>query len=133
MFTDADMIYKYTRAQGLEEGVLVDAGEPAREYFKWPVAFTSAVWERCVEWPEELSARRNLHQDQEARLRDVLWMAYLAAKSATTDGGRLPFEVRCVSPEIGKPRLARVVDLIVHVGPGDDGEPVITIMFPNED
>ena len=43
------VIMSYTRAQALEDGVLVDAGPLAREAgFHWPVALTRAVWEDCV-------------------------------------------------------------------------------------
>ena len=42
-----DVISTYTRAQAIEDGVLIDAGNIAQEAgFQWPVAVTSAVWGR---------------------------------------------------------------------------------------
>ena len=39
----------YTRAQAIEDGVLVDAGSMASEAgFRWPVAFTAAAWADCT-------------------------------------------------------------------------------------
>ena len=38
-----EVIYTYTRAQAIEDGVLIDATEMAKETgFKWPVALTAA-------------------------------------------------------------------------------------------
>ena len=46
---DAEVIYAYTRAQALEDGVLVDASEIAREAgIGFPVALTRAVWANYV-------------------------------------------------------------------------------------
>jgi hypothetical protein len=36
-------------------------------------------------------------------------------------------------PVEGRGRLPRPVQLALHIGPGDAGEPVITIMQPSED
>jgi hypothetical protein len=45
MSEDADLIYRYTRADALRDGVLIDVSEVAREAgFKWPVALTAADW-----------------------------------------------------------------------------------------
>ena len=42
------VISTYSRAQALEDGVLVDAGPLAKEAgFRWPVAITAAAWEDC--------------------------------------------------------------------------------------
>ena len=46
-----EVISTYSRAQAIEDGVLIDAGSMASEAgFKWPVALTSAVWADCVAW-----------------------------------------------------------------------------------
>ena len=48
-----EIIYVYTRAQALEDGVLIDVSDTAREAgFKCPVALTSAAYADCVEWTE---------------------------------------------------------------------------------
>ncbi len=68
-----DFIYKYTRAQAIADGVLVDVTETANESgFRWPVALTRAVWEDCVAWSEE-DSKRQVHQTESGRLWDVLF------------------------------------------------------------
>ena len=44
----------------------------------------------------------------------------------------LPFRVLRV-PREGRGVQPRYADLVLHVGPGDDAEPVLTIMRPGED
>jgi len=80
LFTEDDLIYAYTRAQAIEDGVLVDVSETAREAgFRWPVALTAEVWGLI----ENIPPRFEGIQDVEGRLWDVLWMA----KMATRRGG----------------------------------------------
>ena len=39
----------YTRAQAIEDGVLVDITEQARQQrFVFPMAMTSALWDKCT-------------------------------------------------------------------------------------
>jgi hypothetical protein len=130
MFGDDDVIYRYTRAQALEDGVLVDAGPVAREAgFRIPVALTSAVWADCVEWSEKLADVAG--QSERGRLWDVLWMAGHAARVHRNSGAdRVSFSMLRI-PKGG--RRAERVELSVHIGAGDDGEPVATVMWPHED
>jgi hypothetical protein len=52
LFEEADLIYRYSRADALRDGVLIDVSETAQEAdIRWPVALTRAVWERCVSVP----------------------------------------------------------------------------------
>jgi hypothetical protein len=126
MFDDAEVIHAYTRADAIRDGVLIDVSATAREAgFRWPVALTCAAWERCVAVPPGVAC-----QDESGRLWDVLWL--LRGAAARSDGGRvLPFalHVRNDNRE-GTPPLVR---LKAVSGPGDDGEPVITVMLPDED
>ena len=47
-----EVISAYTRAQAIEDGILVDVSETAREAgIRYPVALTRAVWESCVTVP----------------------------------------------------------------------------------
>ncbi|WP_257386591.1 DUF6573 family protein [Tahibacter caeni] len=129
MFTNHDVIHTYTRREALDDGVLMDAGAPAREAgFKVPVALTARVWGTCVGWGSD----ENVPQDEAGRLWDVLWMASLAARAAASrgDSGRVLFEVLVVPRGGRRPRLTRLALLI---GPGDQGECVATIMAPDED
>jgi hypothetical protein len=126
MFEAADLIYRYTRAQAVEDGVLIDVSAVAREAgITYPVALTRAAWERCVTVPPGVDC-----QDESGRLWDVLWLLRLAV--GRSDGGRevrFGVHVRDDNSE-GTPPLVR---LKAVCGPGDQGEPVITVMLPEED
>lgn len=133
LFADAEIIHAYTRAQALAEGALVDAGPMAREAgFRAPVALTRAAWVDCVAWTEADNKRKGgALQDEKGRLWDVLWMASLAARRAGSRQ-RVPFELYRV-PVAGRGATARKITLALMIGPGDEGEPVITIGLPHED
>lgn len=49
MFTAADVIYAYTRAEAIQDGVLVRAKDAG---FRVSVAVTERARAECVEWPE---------------------------------------------------------------------------------
>lgn len=123
-------ISTYTRRQALDDGVLVDVSELAREAgFKFPVAMTRAAWEDCVSW-DEADSKRQTHQDEQGRLWDALYMASLAARR--NGGSEVRYQLYRV-PRGGRGVRPRLVTLAMHVGPGDEGEPAITIMLPGED
>lgn len=127
-----DVISTYTRAQALEDGVLIDPGTMAAEAgFKWPVAITADAWADCVAWSEDDSARQ-VHQDQDGRLWDVLFMAFYAVRTSKESGDRILFQLLRV-PRDGRSTKAKLVTLRMIVGPSDSGEPVITILLPHED
>lgn len=123
-------IYSYTRAQAIADGTLVNVTETALEAgFRIPVAMTAAAWADCVAW-SDADSERQTHQDESGRLWDVLWMASLAARRA--QGERCPFQLYRV-PRGGRATRPRLTTLHMHIGPGDAGEPVITLLLPGED
>ena len=125
-----DVIFAYTRAQALADGVLIDAGALASEAgLRWPVALTVAAWEDCVGWGPSDNALQG-PQDATGRLWDVLVLAAHAARTGTDS--TLYFDL-CRVPRDGHARRATVTTLKLHVGPGDAGEPVMTILQPEED
>jgi len=126
-----EVIHAYTRQQMLDDGFLVDVTKTASEAgFKVPVALTRSVWEGCVEWNEN-DTKRQTYQDISGRLWDVIYMAFLAAR---VSGGKSTFQYQIYRvPRGGRGKKARKVVLKSVIGPGDQGEPVITIMEPNED
>jgi type I site-specific restriction endonuclease len=70
-----EVISTYTRAQAVEDGVLIDAGGMAQEAgFKWPVAITADAWADSVAWSED-DSEKQVYQDQSGRLWDVLFSA----------------------------------------------------------
>ena len=127
-----DVISTYTRAQAIEEGVLIDAGNIAQEAgFQWPVAVTSAAWADCVAWSEDDSDKQ-VHQDESGRLWDVLFMASHAVRTRSGSGDRLLFQLYRL-PRDGRSTQAELTTLKLIVGLGDQGEPVITVLLPDED
>jgi len=124
---DAEIIYAYTRAQAIEDGELVDVSETAREAgIRFPVAVTRAVWAKYVEIPEGVTC-----QDERGRLWDILWMFRCAA--AKFDGDTLLFKLYVRNHNRGRLDRRDLITLKALCGPGDDAEPVITIMLPEED
>jgi len=136
--TFGEPIYTYTRARAIADGVLVDVTETAREAgFRYPVAVTDHVWADCVAWCEADTKRKGWPQDEAGRLWDVVWMASRAGRGTYRIGvkradGVMTFQLRCV-PRDGRGHGAKLVTLKAICGPGDNGEPVITIMFPEDD
>jgi len=135
-----DVIYAYTRAQAIEDGVLIDVTETAREAgIKFPTVLTSAVWADYVAVPDEFKG----HQDEMGRLWDILWMFSCAVRSGRITGDTGTFEVIIAKPDKGDwrdnekahdgNRGQRLVTLKAVCGPSDDGSPCITIMRPSED
>jgi len=124
-----EQISTYTRLQAIDDGVLIDVSDKAREAgFVIPVAITQAAWEDCVAW-SDVDNRRQTYQDELGRLWDVLYTASLAARRG---GQAIRFQLFRV-PRGGRGMRPRLVALKAICGPGDDGEPVITIMLPSED
>ena len=122
--TFGPVVYQYTRAHAIEDGVLVDVTETAREAgIRFPTAVTAAVWEQCVTVPETAS-----WQDETGRLWDVLTLLRHGI-AGSTGGQQVNFTVGVQNDE--KP--PRLVCLKALCGPGDSCEPVITIMLPDED
>ena len=133
-------IHTYTRAQAIEDGMLIDVSTTAREAgIVWPVALTSAVWADACAWSDADDKRKGggaCWQSESGRLWDVVWMASRAIRAGLRRGhdGRDPilFQVLRI-PRDGRGVRPRLTTLKLQVGPGDRGEPVITVMLPGED
>jgi hypothetical protein len=118
-----EVIFRYTRAQAIADGVLVDVSELASEAgFCWPVAVTAEVWGIIQTIPE-----KHRHEDPTGRLWDVLMVAWANIRCGKGDGQELIFGV--ILHHEGGDR----VELKLVAGPGDDAEPVLTIMLPDQD
>lgn len=130
----------YTRADAIADGSQIDVTETAREAgIRWPVTLTASAWIDTVSWSAAAEARKpeGTGQDEAGRLWDVLTMARVTLARAAREHGsttphRLPFTVLRVPAEGRGVRPMRAV-LHLVVGPGDDAEPVITVMCPDED
>ena len=110
-------IYSYTRRQAIEDGVLVDLGRIAREYYKYQVCLTASVWADITE-----GATHPAHIIS-AIVRDLLWMSQKGISQRIDETQHL-FKV-----VIGD----QTHEYRVMCHPGDNMEPVITILQINED
>ena len=122
-----DLIFSYSRAQALADGVLIDVSELAREAgFKLPVAVSDTLYHGYLMPPLDL-VKAGL--SFEGRLWDTLSVLRYAIKSASATD-RLSFTVLFAQASDATPVS---VNLLAVCGPGDSGEPVITIMLPSDD
>jgi hypothetical protein len=117
------VIVAYTRADAIRDGELVDVTATAAEMgYRVPVALTRAAWVGVVE-PDDTPG-----QSIEGRLWDVLWMLHYAIRTGPRAGAIITFQIYAL---IGG--VSRLVTLKAVMGPGDGAEPVLTIMWPDED
>ena len=121
-----DLIHVYTRAQAIADGALVDVSTTAHEAgFLIPVALTATVHADV----NDLSGRYvTVGQDARGRLWDLLFLARLnAAKPENTDTSEFVFNLHM---PVGEGQKYSVKAMI---GPGDDEQPVLTLLLPTED
>lgn len=118
----------YTRAEALEDGVLVDVSSLAREAgFKFPVAITAEVNNIIKSIPKECS-----YQSRNGRLWDVL---FVAAFNCRKSRGTTVYYDLIMHREVETAKgieIKEELTLKAVIGPGDNFEPVITIMLPSE-
>ena len=122
------VIFTYTRAEALADGVQVDVSKAATEAgIKVPVFVTAGVFWDYVDVPEGVTG-----QDEKGRLWDILWMLHLAIRRAAAGVSRITFEL-FVRNSDEKP--AELVTLVAELSPMDfdDPTPAITVMLPDED
>ena len=121
------IIYAYTRAQALADGVQVDVTTTAQESgIRFPVFITRTAFDAYVTVPPDVTGK-----DEAGRLWDVVWMLRHAIRKATPGQTRLPFALYVRNDN----RAPRLIKLIATCGPLDlaKPEPAITIMMPDED
>ena len=139
-----EVIYSYSRAQAIEDGVLVNLADSSFTFrpglnilreagIKYPVAMTLAAFSRTVQEPDEPLPPA---QDLSGRLWDGLTMLKFGIKRSS--GDTVHFTVRVwnwvrVNGERTERTRHEDVQLKAMCGPGDTAEPVITIMLPDED
>jgi hypothetical protein len=121
-----DVIYSYTRAQAIEDGYFVDLSahfpKECRMY-RYPVACTTAVWSLV-----EQSVADERHCNSLAGVVwDILYMSQRGVVSRPDDQTAI-FQVIITGTGRNNTHTLKIV-----CGPGDEGEPVMTIMLPEED
>ena len=125
--TFGPVLYSYTRAQAVADGVQIEVTKTAQEAgIRFPLFLTRAVWEAYVAVPEGVTA-----QDEAGRLWDVVWMTRFAILRAAPGLDRLPVALYVRNDN----RRSRLVRLTAQCGPLDidDPAPAITVMLPDED
>jgi len=126
MNNEFELISRYTRADAIADGVLIDVTPTAKEAgIQYPTAVTHAVFEKYVRVPEGLG-----DQDEAGRLWDVIWMLRVAIQPPARNTDSLHFTLAVKQFESA---AAVLTSLKALCHPGDDGEPVITIMLTEED
>jgi hypothetical protein len=125
------IVFRYTRAEALADGVLLDLTPLAREAgFKHPTAFTAGLW--AAYGPPDQGIT-----DAAGIAWDILWMlrcSLLGLPPARIE--RYPdreiayFEVLLTPRGRTQPVL---VQLKAICDGGDDGAPVVTVLLPHED
>lgn len=125
-----DLIHSYSRAQAIEDGVLVEVDvELARKVgFTIPIALTYAAWASCIPVPDHL--KDDPEQSETGRMTDLLRVLRFNIRNRTTRGQeQVDFQLALQQPGGGHQPLK----LKAICGPGDDPRPVLTILLPDED
>ena len=123
---DFNLIYSYSRAQAIEDGVLIDVTTQAKEAgFKFHTVVTDNLFYSYITPQAGLEGEG---QSSSGRLHDLFMVLRTAilGKSATD---YLELDVLFLMA----PGRHERVRIIAVVGPGDHGEPVMTIMLPGDD
>ncbi len=127
---EGPIIFSYTRADAIGDGVLVDLGampetaSVVREAgFRLPIAMTAAAYESLIGTGELPPG-----QSVSGRLWDVLMVLRSMIRRLPDGADRVDFSVSVWDGT----SLGDVV-CWCHCGPGDEGEPVLTLMLKGED
>jgi len=122
-----EIIYSYTRAQAVADGMQVEVTKIAQEAgIKFPVFLTRTVFDAYVAVPPGVTG-----QDEAGRLWDLMWMTRFAILRARRDADRIPVALYVRNDN----RTAKLVKLVAQCGPLDidDPSPAITVMMTDED
>lgn len=123
-YTGFEVISAYSRGEAISDGFLIDVSSVAKEAgITFPIAVTNSVWKKYVTVPEGV-----IGQDEQGRLWDILWMLKNAILQSK-DSKELSYGLYVRNNN----RNPKFVYLKAVCGPGDNGEPVITVMLPEED
>ena len=124
---DWNVVYSYSREQALADGVLVDVTETAKSLgFKVHTAVSATLYHGYVEPPDGIAGEG---QSTAGRLHDLLFLVLCSAKKSSPGADRATVRVAFLM----KPGRTVTVNVIAHIGPGDHGEPVLTLMLPEDD
>lgn len=127
VFADFEVIDRYTRADAIRDGILIDltANFPdiSRQLYKYPVSCTAAVWSIV----EAAVASARHCNDYPGMVWDLLWMSQKGTIRRIDDTQHI---FRVIITGAGRKRYH---DFKIMCHGGDQGEPVLTILLPEED
>jgi hypothetical protein len=119
MFDEADLIFSYSRAQAIRDGVLIDVSSRAKSLgYRIPVALTAGLH-------DALTAGASEETETSARVDRLLIALRDSIAGNPGAGDRLDFIIKAIS-------LAPLRAWAL-CGPGDTTAPVLTVMLPQED
>lgn len=115
-----EVVFSYTRKQAIADGVLVDLSqaEAAQRHWKYPLACTDAVWAIFKDAMERQGC------DMDGIIHDLSFIAKLKYQTFRDRADRMVFKASIAG---------RSHTFKFHIGSGDKGEPVLTLMLPHED
>ncbi len=124
-FEGFELIYSYSRRQALEDSILFDISQEAKESgFKVPVAVSDNLFHQYIDPPAGLEGEG---QSARGRIHDVLHMLKVAIASNKNEP-MLFFDVLFLM----RPGHHEKVKLYAEIGPDDDGKPCMTICLPED-
>ncbi|MBF0480255.1 MAG: hypothetical protein HQK81_08320 [Desulfovibrionaceae bacterium] len=124
-FDNFKLIFSYSRKQALDDGVLVDITQEAKESgFKIPVAVSDNLFHEYINPPPGLEGEG---QSARGRLHDVLHMLKVAISSNKNEP-MLFFDVLFLMRHGHHDK----VELFAEIGPDGAGKPCMTICLPSD-
>jgi hypothetical protein len=120
------------RRKAVEDGLLIDVSQVAWDAgFSSPTFVTTSVWNDCVAWTADDDARQ-VHQDQQERLWNLLIMAWVGVRTNLKARGSVAYRLLRI-PRDGHSKDAQTVPLKIILSRADDGARLLTILQPHED
>ena len=119
MFDEGDLVFSYPRKQAIEDGILVDLTDFAKNHgFKIPVAMNIETFQECFVTEDEMDS---------VALSGFFVELFLHIKL-----GKYKDERRDLVEIFFLGNSKHVQTIWAHVGPGDDAEPVLTACYPRD-
>jgi len=117
-----EVIFSYSRKQAIEDGVLIDVTDVAKRVgFKLHTVITTGVKELLARQPEY-----GTDDEDSGLLLSLVGCAFACVKHGITFRGDLD--------DVDRKYFEFRGQLVyIHCGPGDNAEPVLTIMLDGED
>lgn len=119
-----EVISTYSRSEALADGELIDVTKTAKEAgIKIPTAVSKAVWGYMIDNEDKPDEKQI-----DIKTWDVCFMLSFAIRISKNNSNILKYPITRISN-------GKTEDVILKaiIGPGDDPNPVMTILMPDED